>query len=99
MADLIYLNPAFLINKKLTDGFAELVSAISTIREGNLAFQTVINDGGFDNTNVETAAAHPLVNTGGIGTGQAVHDVVVSVLAALDDPNIADKIKRIYQGG
>ena len=96
MADLIYLNPAFLINKTLADGFADLVKATSKIREGQLALQTVLNDGGsFDATNVEAAAAHPLVNTGGVGTGQPVSDIVTDVLALLDDP----KIKRIYQGG
>lgn len=100
MSQLIYLDPAFAINLKISKAMASVVAARSDLTEAQLALQQVLNGGGtaFDGAKVETAAAHPLVRTGGVGTGQATSDIVTTLLAALNDADVADKIATLYQG-
>ncbi len=100
MSQLIYLDPAFLINKKIADSVAKVVAARSALAEAQVALQQVLNGGGtaFNGNKIETAAANPLVRTGAAGTGQAVSDIVTAVLDALNTSDIKDKLATLYQG-
>ena len=100
MSQLIYLDPAFLINAKIANAVAAIVKARSDLTDANIALQQVLNGGGtsFNGNKIETAASHPLVRTGAGGTGQAVNDIVVSILDALNTSDIKDKLATLYQG-
>lgn len=98
MSGIIYLDPAFLINAKLADAVQRIVSARSALTDANIALQQALNgSGSFDATSIETGAAHPLVRVA-TGKGQAVNDIVVAILSALNTSDIKDKIATLYQG-